>query len=263
MLFNGPGPFETKKRPPRPSPLVNPTKSILLALSVIGFSTLPLAATPDLIGEWTTTFGRYEETLTFKADGKFQQTVNVVRGPTTNQSNKSTGTWKLNGDELEKTTKNGTDKETIRFVSPTKFECPSPLGSDGVLVYEKTRSLEKGTGGSSSKVTEPKPGSPERKAIMDSMRAPVSKYAKKEVLFTGSVSVCGTWAKFDGHVGSKDGKRFAADLEDELSMDFLAILQKVDGTWRTLYFGWSGDIQSHIEAREKLPNVPEALLPKL
>jgi hypothetical protein len=64
-------------------------------------------------------------------------------------------------------------------------------------------------------------------------------------------------------VGSKDGKRFAADLEDELSMDFLAILQKVDGTWRTLYYGWSGDIHTHLEAREKLPNVPEALLPKL
>lgn len=75
MLFNGLAMFETKKRPPRPSILVNPIKSILLAISVIGFSTLPLAATPDLIGEWTTTFGRYEEILTFKADGKFQQTV--------------------------------------------------------------------------------------------------------------------------------------------------------------------------------------------
>ncbi len=242
---------------------MNHTKSILLTLSVIGFSTLRLAANPDLIGEWTTTFGRYEETLTFKADGKFQQTVTVVRGPTANQSNKSTGTWKLNGDELERTTKNGTDKETIRFVSSTKFECPSPLGSDGVLVYEKTRSLGKVTGGSASRVTEPKIGSPERKAIMDSMRAPVSKYAKKEVLFTGSVSVCGTWAKFDGHVGPKDGKRFAGDLEDQLSLDFLAILQKVNGTWRTLYYGWSGDIHAQMEAREKLPDIPEALLPKL
>jgi hypothetical protein len=238
-------------------------KFIFHALFVSCFSHLQLFAAPDLIGEWTTTFGRYEETLTFKADGKYQQTVNVVRGPTTNQSNKSTGTWKLNGDELERTTKDGTDRETIRFVSPTKFECPSPLGADGVLVYEKTRSLEKAAVASSAKVTEPKPGSPERKAIMDSMRAPVSKYAKKEVLFTGSVSVCGTWAKFEGHVGSKDGKRFAADLEDELSLDFLAVLQKVDGIWRTLYYGWSGDIQTHIEAREKLPDVPEALVPKL
>ena len=238
-------------------------KSIFHTLFAIAFSTLPLVAAPDLIGEWTTTFGRYEETIIFKADGKFQQTVNVVRGPAANQSNKTNGTWSLNGLELEKSTKDGTDKETIRFLSPTKFECPSPLGSGGVLIYEKTRTIEKGTGSSALKVTEPKPGSPERKAIMDSMRAPVSKYAKKEVLFTGSVSICGTWAKFDGHVGPRDGKRFAADLEDELSLDFLAILQKVQGTWRTLYYGWSGDIQTQIEAREKLPDIPEALLPKL
>lgn len=81
-------------------------------------------------------------------------------------------------------------------MSSAKFECPSPLGSDVVLICQKTCSLEKVTG--------------------------------------GSVSICGNWAKFEGDVGPKDGMRFVGDLEYELSLDFLAILQKVDGKWRTL-----------------------------
>jgi hypothetical protein len=45
-----------------------------------------------------------------------------------------------------------------------------------------------------SRVTEPKIGSPERKAIMDAMRGPVSKYAKTEIIFTGTAEVYEDWA---------------------------------------------------------------------
>ena len=113
------------------------------------------------------------------------------------------------------------------------------------------------------KVTKLKIGSPERKAIMDAMRGPVSKYAKTEVIFTGSVSLYEGWAKLDGHVSPKNGKQFAEEVTDELELDFLAILQKVDGEWKTLYSGWSGDIGTSIEAREKFPKIPEILLPNL
>jgi len=111
-------------------------------------------------------------------------------------------------------------------------------------------------------VTEPKIGSPERKAIMDAMRGPVSKYAKTEIIFTGTAEVYEDWAKLGGHVTPKKGK-FADDVIDEMETDFLAILQKVDGKWKILYFGWSGDIGAAMEAREKCPKAPEALLPKI
>lgn len=115
----------------------------------------------------------------------------------------------------------------------------------------------------SEKASEAKPGSPERINIMDAMRVPVSKRAKKEVVFTGDVLVSGNWAKFTGHINSKDGKPFAKEVADELEMDFLAILQKVDGKWNMGYFGWSGDVGTLIEAREKLPAVPQSLVPRI
>ena len=110
---------------------------------------------------------------------------------------------------------------------------------------------------------EAKAGSPERKLIMDAMRGPVTIRARKEVVFTGDVLISGNWAKFTGHVSAKDEKPFAEEVADELEMDFLAILKKVNGKWTTGYYGWSGDISTSIEAREKLPDVPLTLVPAI
>jgi hypothetical protein len=114
-----------------------------------------------------------------------------------------------------------------------------------------------------SEVREVKVGDSERKPIMDAMRGPVSLKAGKAVTFTGNVQVCGEWAKFSGHVSSLDGKPFAEDRADELELDFLAVLKKVGGKWTTAYYGWSGDTSTSSEAREKLPDLPEALVPKV
>ncbi len=103
---------------------------------------------------------------------------------------------------------------------------------------------------------EPKAGTPERKAIMDAMRDPVTKDVGKPVIFTGTVRVSGDWAKFDGHVDRADGK----PSEGEFELDFSALLRKTkDGGWKPLHWGFAGDI-SLIEAmREKYPKAPWVL----
>ena len=240
-------------------------KSLIYTLAAIGFAALDLTAVPNLTGEWFTTYGRYEELLVLKPEGTYSRVINVVRGPQELQkeSGRSAGKWKFNGSELELTSKLGTEKEKIKILSANEFEYPSAFGQDDVLRYERSKPIQDAKPAKNGKVTEPKIGSPERIAIMDAMRGPVSKYAKKEVIFTGSVSVFENWAKLDGHVNPKDGKRFAEGVADELEMDLLVILQKIDGGWNTKYYGWSGDIGNRIEAKKKFPNIPEVLLPRL
>jgi hypothetical protein len=111
------------------------------------------------------------------------------------------------------------------------------------------------------KVTEPKIGSPERKAIMDAMRPEIMAHVGAPVLFTGDVRVCGEWARFQGNVTTKDGKRpkneeAAADLE----LDFFALLCKDSaGAWQLLHHGFAGDISVGEEAQAKFPDAPSAL----
>lgn len=109
---------------------------------------------------------------------------------------------------------------------------------------------------------EPKPGSPERKGIMDAMRSPVSKHIGKAVQFTGDVKVSGDWATFNGNVATKDGKPPAREeAKNDLTMDFFALLRKEKGEWKVLYWGFSGDIGAMEEAKKKYPKVPKDLLP--
>ncbi|MFZ4595193.1 MAG: hypothetical protein ACOYOF_13130 [Verrucomicrobiaceae bacterium] len=107
-------------------------------------------------------------------------------------------------------------------------------------------------------VTEPKAGSPERKAIMDAMRGPVTAKIGKAVTFTGHVRTSGNWARFQGNVATADGK--APESEDaaaELELDFFALLNKDEnGAWQLLHWGFAGDIGVSEEAREKHPDAP-------
>jgi len=110
-------------------------------------------------------------------------------------------------------------------------------------------------------VKEPKIGSPERKAIMDAMRAPVSAEIGKAVTFTGNVRATGGWARFQGNVAPADGRKPAnEDAAFSLELDFYALLkQDKEGTWKVLHSGFAGDIGVREEAREKYPKAPWVL----
>ncbi|MFN0076731.1 MAG: hypothetical protein ACKVY0_09670 [Prosthecobacter sp.] len=110
-------------------------------------------------------------------------------------------------------------------------------------------------------VSEPKAGTPERKAIMDAMRGPVAKEAGSPVLFTGNVRVSGSWARFQGDVKTADGKKPKnADFADLMELDFFALLKKnEDGTWKVVHHGFAGDIGVTEEAKENFPEAPWVL----
>jgi hypothetical protein len=110
-------------------------------------------------------------------------------------------------------------------------------------------------------VTEPKAGTPERKAIMDAMRGPVVKQAGSPVLFSGNVRVSGSWARFQGNVKTADGKRPKnADFSDLMELDFFSLLKKNDdGAWEVLHQGFAGDIGLQEGARENTPEAPWVL----
>ena len=107
---------------------------------------------------------------------------------------------------------------------------------------------------------EPKAGSPERKAIMDAMRVPVSAEVGQEVVFTGMVRISGSWARFSGHVDAAGGKPKNEDVAAALELDFSALLQKDGkGAWKVLHKGFAGDISVTEEAKEKYPKAPWVL----
>jgi hypothetical protein len=115
--------------------------------------------------------------------------------------------------------------------------------------------------GHAAEMREPKIGSPERKAIMDTMRAPVSKHAGKRVTFTGSVRISGDWATFQGNVAPADGVPLKGEAAFDLELDFFALLRLESGQWKLLHWGFAGDIGVMEDARKKFPGAPKALLP--
>lgn len=112
-----------------------------------------------------------------------------------------------------------------------------------------------------AEVRESKIGSPERKAIMETMRGPVSKHIGKRVTFTGGVKICGEWATFQGNAAPTDGVAPKGDAAGELELDFFALLRLENGRWTLLHWGFAGDIGVMEEARRKFPKVPRELVP--
>ena len=110
-------------------------------------------------------------------------------------------------------------------------------------------------------VSEPRPGTPERKAVMDAMRAPVSAHVGQAVTFTGSIKTSGSWASFSGNVTTSDGRPPQnADAATDLELDFMALLSKDSkGVWKVLHWGFAGDISVGEAAREKFPKAPWVL----
>jgi len=120
-----------------------PLKYVIYTIITTGLAALNLSAAPNLAGEWFTTFGRYEEILTLKADGTYSRVINIVRGPEELQkeNGKTIGKWKFDDVELELISKLGTEKEKIKIVSVNEFEYPSDLGRDRVLKYERSEPI--------------------------------------------------------------------------------------------------------------------------
>lgn len=114
-----------------------------------------------------------------------------------------------------------------------------------------------------AEVYEPEPGSPERKAIMDAIRLPVSVYVGAEVIFTGTPEVSGNWAKFWGKAAPKKGQRPKPEVAEEMEYDLFALLRRQNGEWKVVSWGYSSDISSYEEARQKFPNAPKELMPKI
>jgi hypothetical protein len=112
-----------------------------------------------------------------------------------------------------------------------------------------------------AEVREPKVGSPERKAIMETMRGPVSKHIGKRVTFTGTVKICGDWATFNGDAAPSDGVAPKGGAAGELELDFFALLRLEKGRWKLLHWGFAGDIGVMDEARQKFPKAPKELVP--
>jgi hypothetical protein len=101
-------------------------------------------------------------------------------------------------------------------------------------------------------------GSPERKAVMEAIRGPISKFAGEPVTFTGKLRSINGWARFSGKASATDGtppedEAIAAEME----MDCLAFLKlQADGTWKVMHWGFAGDPMVMDMANEKLTTAP-------
>lgn len=92
---------------------------------------------------------------------------------------------------------------------------------------------------SAQAVYSPKPGSAERKAILEVVRVPVEKVMKQKVVFVVHyMNVQGTWAYTSGYFQRPDGTEpsiagtiFEGD-EDVFENNFFGLLRKTGGKWR-------------------------------
>lgn len=101
----------------------------------------------------------------------------------------------------------------------------------------------------------PKPGSPERKAILDALRAPVEREARQKVVFHNvSLKVEKGWAFVHAISMDRAGKK--AVLGD---LDTAGLLRKQNGRWKVLHWGVAGDIGVVCEAAKKYPQAPRAI----
>jgi len=114
----------------------------------------------------------------------------------------------------------------------------------------------------SDALREPQRGSPERKAIMDALRADKFPGKSNEVIFqVQSLKVRNGWARAEVTPQTPGGKVVAAR--------FSALLHLEDGQWKTMDLGQSpargkaGDSVSKKRLVELFPGVPADILPKL
>jgi len=110
-------------------------------------------------------------------------------------------------------------------------------------------------------VTEPQAGSPERTAIIDALRGPVTKHAGQPVVFTGTVRVQGNWARFQGSVTAHGKTPENEKVATDLGRDFFALLKrkKPAAKWKPVYWGFARNLRARDQARAKFPKAPWVL----
>lgn len=100
----------------------------------------------------------------------------------------------------------------------------------------------------------PKPGSVERKAILNALRIPVQREAKQAVTFYGvDIKAQDGWAWVMCSVRDKAGKKRLFEV------DTFGLVRKSKGRWRTLHWGIAGDIGVACDAAKKYPQAPRAI----
>ena len=110
-----------------------------------------------------------------------------------------------------------------------------------------------------SKPYTPKPGSSERKAILDTLRKPVEKEMKQKVVFYDvTLRVKNGWAYVEAYGRDTKGrslKRWAPEVDPQT----VALLRKKGKSWTVLYWGATTDESAHIECRKLNPKAPRSL----
>lgn len=101
----------------------------------------------------------------------------------------------------------------------------------------------------------PKPGSIERKTVLDALRKPVERKAKQGVLFTQvQLRVQGQWAFVSAISMDRANKKLVlGDAATE------GLLKKKGRTWKVLEWGTASDTSFNEMIEKKYPQVPTAL----
>jgi hypothetical protein len=101
----------------------------------------------------------------------------------------------------------------------------------------------------------PKPGSAERKAVLDALRVPAQKQAKQAIVFHDvTLRVESGWAWAMGVARDRTGKKLP--LGDLMTC---GLLRKSGGRWKVLRWGVAGDIGIACDAAKKYPSAPRAI----
>jgi hypothetical protein len=101
----------------------------------------------------------------------------------------------------------------------------------------------------------PKPGSAERKAILDALRVPIQREARQPIVFYNvEIRVEKGWAWVLAVSKDKSGKKLP--LGDLMTQ---GLLHKVKGRWRVEHWGVSGDISVACAAAKAYPQAPRSI----
>jgi hypothetical protein len=104
---------------------------------------------------------------------------------------------------------------------------------------------------------QPKPGSAERKAILDALRKPISKDLKKKVIFkVYQLKVCNGWAWAMVTALRPDGSELG---EEDFWGSAQGLLRKKGNRWHVLIAGIATDVSILEEAQKKYPKAPRSI----
>jgi hypothetical protein len=104
---------------------------------------------------------------------------------------------------------------------------------------------------------QPKPGSIERKAILDTLRKPISKDLKKKVIFkVYQLKICDGWAWAVVTALRPDGSALG---EDDFWGSAQGLLRKRGNKWQVLVSGIATDVAALEETQKKYPNAPQSI----